>query len=61
MHNPKGVIKALQMRYPNRIEATISSRRAFDESSGLPLQMANIFWRAAEFLTETAKRRRKKL
>jgi hypothetical protein len=61
LHNPKGVVKALRTRYPNRIEATVSSKRAFDESIGLPLQIANIFLRASQFMSETARRRRKKL
>lgn len=52
LRRPKGVLKALRTRYPNRIEATASSKVSFDQSPGTPLQIADVFRRTARFLQD---------
>jgi len=55
LRHPRGLIKALRIRWPDPIEATIRLKGPFNEMPRLPFQLGNALWRLGRFLTRTQK------
>lgn len=51
LRNPAGVLKAIRIRWPNSIEATVDVRGPFNELPRLPFQVGDSLLRTAKFLT----------
>jgi hypothetical protein len=49
---PAGLLRALRLRWPNAIEATIGVRGPFNELPRLPFQIGDAILRTAKFLTQ---------
>lgn len=52
IRNPAGLVKALRLRWPNPIEATVGVRGPFNEAPRLPFQVGDSVRRIARFLTQ---------
>ena len=52
LRHPKGVFKALRLRWPNPVQATVRTGGPFNELPRLPFQLAECFRRSANFLTK---------
>lgn len=50
--NPAGVLKAIRIRWPNAIEATVYLRGPFNDLPRLPFQIGDAVLRTAKFLTQ---------
>lgn len=56
LRRPAGVLKALRVRWPDPIEATVRMKGPFNEAPRLPFQIAYCFVRAAKFLAPSVSR-----
>jgi hypothetical protein len=52
LQHPAGLLKALRLRWPNPIEATVGVRGPFNEAPRLPFQIGDALRRAAGFLAQ---------
>ncbi len=50
LHSPSDLLKALRLRWPNPIEATIGVRGPFNEMPRLPFQIGDALLRTAKFV-----------
>lgn len=53
--HPSGVLRALRLRWPNAIEATIGVRGPFNELPRLPFQIGDAVLRTLKFMTQAPK------
>jgi Uncharacterised nucleotidyltransferase len=59
LRQPRGLVQALCERWPNPIEATVSTGAAFDENPRLPYQLSDCLVRLARFISRPRRREQK--
>lgn len=60
LRHPSGLLKALRIRWPNPIEATVGMRGPFNELPRLPFQIGDALFRTAKFLTRVPRSARRR-
>jgi hypothetical protein len=61
LRHPGGALQALRRRWPNPIEATVSTRGPFNDLPRLPFQVGDVVLRLAKFILALPRSLRKQL